>query len=374
MEKLLNLEGVDEGDLNKTWAMLSQLRQSNPAKYAELIEYMKSGQEEFDRLDKMIPQPHSVYTVECTRLDQRSTCYVNMMSWERIKYPEPDQPISLLIGVELAKFNAHNDLVAHVAASPKVLSEITESDHETQKEFRRLLTKFMQDNYGEYRFYSNKMRLFERSNQQQYYGKLIDDPKHLFISSKKKKPFTVDDVIRREEEEKEEKEEEKRKQPQTLVEALEQEMKEAKLIEENEEEHDEKEEKVEKKKTLIVEVEKQKPLDKLEYVISDKHARYMTISIRLDPNIDMSAVRTITSPTKIKVLVPAYQPLELTLPANIKDEAVHAKFSRKKAYNILTIKAPRCGGLESSKEEKKNEEVFNETFCSNLQRAFSAQH
>ena len=67
MEKLLNLEGVDEGDLNKTWAMLSQLRQSNPAKYAELIEYMKSGQEEFDRLDKMIPQPHSVYTGEWVR-------------------------------------------------------------------------------------------------------------------------------------------------------------------------------------------------------------------------------------------------------------------------------------------------------------------
>ena len=49
----------------------------------------------------------------------------------------------------------------------------------------------------------------------------------------------------------------------------------------------------------------------------------------------MSAVRTITSPTKIKVLVPAYQPLELTLPANIKDEAVHAKFSRKKGFLII---------------------------------------
>lgn len=44
-----------------------------------------------------------------------------------------------------------------------------------------------------------------------------------------------------------------------------------------------------------------------------------------------------------------------------------------KAYNILTIKAPRCGGIESAKEAKQ-EEVFNETFCSNLQRAFAAQH
>lgn len=120
MEKLLNMDGVDENDLNKTWAMLSQLRQSNPSKYTELIDYMKKGQEEFDRLDKMIPQPHSVYTVDATRLDERLTCYINVMSWERIKYPEPDQPISLLIGCELTKLT-HNDLVAHVAASPKVL-------------------------------------------------------------------------------------------------------------------------------------------------------------------------------------------------------------------------------------------------------------
>ena len=53
MEKFLSgmkFDGVEEGDLNKTWAMLSQLRQSNPAKYTELIDYMKKGQEEFDRL------------------------------------------------------------------------------------------------------------------------------------------------------------------------------------------------------------------------------------------------------------------------------------------------------------------------------------
>ena len=65
MEKFLSgmkFDGVDEGDLNKTWAMLSQLRASNPAKYTELIDYMKKGQEEFDRLEKMVPVPHSVYT------------------------------------------------------------------------------------------------------------------------------------------------------------------------------------------------------------------------------------------------------------------------------------------------------------------------
>ena len=65
MEKFLSgmkFDGVDEGDLNKTWAMLSQLRASNPAKYTELIDYMKKGQEEFERLEKMVPVPHSVYT------------------------------------------------------------------------------------------------------------------------------------------------------------------------------------------------------------------------------------------------------------------------------------------------------------------------
>ena len=46
----------------------------------------------------------------------------------------------------------------------------------------------------------------------------------------------------------------------------------------------------------------------------------------------MGAIRTITSPTQLKVLVPNHQPLELPLPANIKDEAVHAKFARKKGF------------------------------------------
>ena len=45
--------------------------------------------------------------------------------------------------------------------------------------------------------------------------------------------------------------------------------------------------------------------------------------------VAMEKVRTITSPKKLKVLVPSYEALELELPQGIKDEAVHAKFTRK---------------------------------------------
>ena len=140
----------------------------------------------------------------------------------------------------------------------------------------------MQDNYGDYRFYSNKMRLFERSNHtHQYYGQLPEDVKTLFIKEKKK-DFNLSDIIQREEkEEQEQNEKKKTNQPQNLVEALEREMREAKLIEAKEEQVEEKEEeKLEEKKTLIVEVEKEEK-KKMEYVINDKHELFMTISIKL---------------------------------------------------------------------------------------------
>ena len=38
---------------------------------------------------------HSVYIVEVTRLDEKFICYVNVMSWERIKYPLADKPVSV---------------------------------------------------------------------------------------------------------------------------------------------------------------------------------------------------------------------------------------------------------------------------------------
>ena len=111
----------------------------------------------------------------------------------------------------------------------KVLDEIAQADDDTKKEFRRLLNKFLQDNYGEYRFYSNKMRIFERKNHQQYYGTLPEERKSLFIKEKKSK-ITLDDVINHQKSEPEEVKVNEN-QPKTLVEALEQEMKAAKLVE-----------------------------------------------------------------------------------------------------------------------------------------------
>ena len=111
----------------------------------------------------------------------------------------------------------------------EVLDEIAQADDDTKKEFRRLLNKFLQDNYGEYRFYSNKMRIFERKNHQQYYGTLPEERKSLFIKEKKSK-ITLDDVINHQKSEPEEVKVNEN-QPKTLVEALEQEMKAAKLVE-----------------------------------------------------------------------------------------------------------------------------------------------
>ena len=93
--------------------------------------------------------------------------------------------------------------------------------------------------------------------------------------------FNLSDIIQRGEREEENEKKRKTDQPQNLVEALEREMREAKLIEEKEEPVEEKkEEKVEEKKTLIVEVEKEEK-KKMEYVINDKHELFMTISIKL---------------------------------------------------------------------------------------------
>ena len=52
-------------------------------------------EEKREKLSKIVPLPHSVYLVEATKLDEKLICYINVMKWERIKYPEPDKPISV---------------------------------------------------------------------------------------------------------------------------------------------------------------------------------------------------------------------------------------------------------------------------------------
>ena len=90
-----------------------------------------------------------------------------------------------MIGCEL-KQTRKSEIICHVAANEKVLDEVTESDDEVKKEFQLLLNKFLSDNYKDYRFYSNKMKKFERKNQkQQYYGEMPNDTKELFLKNKK---------------------------------------------------------------------------------------------------------------------------------------------------------------------------------------------
>ena len=77
-----------------------------------------------------------------------------------------------------------SEIICHVATNEQVLTEIDESDNDVKKDFRQLLTKFISDNYPNYRFYSNKMKKFERKNHpDQYYGNLPDDTKQLFMKN-----------------------------------------------------------------------------------------------------------------------------------------------------------------------------------------------
>ena len=167
-----------------------------------------------------------------------------------------------------------SEIICHVATNEQVLTEIDESDNDVKKDFRQLLTKFISDNYPNYRFYSNKMKKFERKNHpDQYYGNLPDDTKQLFMKDQtnpKSSSFSTSDILNMMKAENDETAEnvgaEKPKDgPKTLVEALEIELKASQIVEnktENDVENQDSEKKLkeakekseETKKILIEEV------------------------------------------------------------------------------------------------------------------------
>ena len=132
-----------------------------------------------------------------------------------------------------------SEIICHVATNEQVLTEIDESDSDVKKDFRQLLTKFISDNYPNYRFYSNKMKKFERKNHpDQYYGNLPDDTKQLFLkdhtkNDPKSSSFSTSDILNmmKAENDDTDRAEKPKDGPKTLVEALEVELKASQIVE-----------------------------------------------------------------------------------------------------------------------------------------------
>ena len=132
-----------------------------------------------------------------------------------------------------------SEIICHVATNERVLSEIDDSDSDVKKDFRQLLTKFISDNYPNYRFYSNKMKKFERKNHpDQYYGNLPADTKELFLkdhtkTDPKSSNFSMKDMLdmMKADDANIDQAEKPKNGPQTLVEALEVELKASQIVE-----------------------------------------------------------------------------------------------------------------------------------------------
>ena len=132
-----------------------------------------------------------------------------------------------------------SEIICHVATNEQVLTEIDQSDSDVKKDFRQLLTKFISDNYPNYRFYSNKMKKFERKNHpDQYYGNLPDDTKQLFLkdhtkNDPKSSSFSTSDILNmmKAENDDTDRAEKPKDGPKTLVEALEVELKASQIVE-----------------------------------------------------------------------------------------------------------------------------------------------
>lgn len=370
-----SFEGLPEEDLNNVWKILTQLQSSNPTKYEEFITHIKLEQEKADKLSKIIPKAHSVYIVEVTRLDEKFICYVNVMSWERIKYPLADKPVSLMIGRELTQ-TRKSELICHVAANGQVLDEVSQSESDVQKEFRILLNKFLSDNYKEYRFYSNKMKRFERRNQsEQYYGQLPEDPKDLFIQAKKQKNLSTNDIIelmKTSNINDEDVETDETKGPKNIVEALEEEIKKAITPDDDTFSTDHsripREAKNPEPETgVLIEEVQDAPKPAPKFKIDDSNKKEVKIFIRLDKKTKLSEIDPQISVNRLVLKINKETSLDIKLPMNLKDEATHAKFTKKTDYLLLTIKIPKLESLEPKKEP----DMFDDKFVKNIQKAFS---
>lgn len=374
-------------DLNQVWKILSQLQSSNPKKYRQFLDHLKSEKEKSEKFDSILPKPWLVYQVKATVLKDNFICYINIMAWERIKYPEDDQPISLMIGAELLKPRS-GELVVHVAINDKAITEI-QKDRDLEKEFQSLVVKFVSDNYSKYRFYSNSIRVFQRQNDIQYYGQMPKDPKILFMRKKSTDINHENLLDMLKQNEPIIPEPEIPENAPTLLDALEEEMKNAKITDPKPETPEKaekskpdeiskkdpiskkdqiskkdpfsKKDQISKKPMIIEEItETEKPEVEPVHKIDNSNPNYFKVTMSI-PNVTFDQVMSHVSPRKLVVHIPGKFKLDLELPENLKDEAVKARFNKEKFR--LTFKIPKLEIFE-----EKQEEMFDEDFMTNLQK------
>jgi len=369
-------------DLNQVWKVLSQLRSSNPKKYQQFIDHVKIQQEKDEKTNSLQPVPKKIYQINASLLSEKFIFYINILSWERLKYPEGDSPISMLLGEEIQP--RKGELITHIAINDRALDEILAT---LEKEFRNLICKFISDNFPKYRFYNNTIRAFERKNDIQYYGKLPKDPRVIFLkkSKKQKEPNLLDLVHKIPEEEPEPEPSET-----TILDALEDEMKKAKIIETDPKIDEKTEQKPETQKEIktepktvkieIIEKEPENPEPPKPEIPEvpkevipvfredNSHPEYYRILIGL-PGISFDQVQSHISPEKLIVHVPGKYHLEQKLPENLKDESVRAKFNHAKCK--LTLKIPRAEFLGPSKADNPEPEFVDKNFMKNLQKGLN---
>ena len=179
-------------------------------------------------LEKIKPEPRAVYVLDAANLD-KFKWYVNILAWERMNYPKEDGPLSLMAGAKLVKINK-TEISFCIAINPKIYDEIAASP-EMKNDFEALIAKFTADNNKEYRFFPNsiKMHKMKGDANDQFFG---PQPANLIDCFRKTTASKTDQdllsIIK--EDPKEDAPEPASTAPKDMLEALESEMREAKII------------------------------------------------------------------------------------------------------------------------------------------------
>ena len=210
------------------------------------------------------------------------------------------------------------------------------------------------------------------------------------MKNKAKKEMNTDDLLtmlkKPSDETKENKPE--KKGPATLLDALEHEMKEAKIVEEKV--PTEKIQKVEKTEAKLIEEiptktemrpgtpkiskksKSQKAPEKVEsepvYKMDDSDPAFCKIIINI-PNATMAEAELQVSDKLLKFRIPKMYKIDIPLPDNLKDEATKARFNKEKCK--LTLKIPK---FEIQKApEQISEDMFDKDFLKQLQSGLSKE-
>ena len=60
-----------------------------------ILDHVKIQQEKDEKTNSLQPVPKKIYQINASLLSEKFIFYINILSWERLKYPEGDSPISV---------------------------------------------------------------------------------------------------------------------------------------------------------------------------------------------------------------------------------------------------------------------------------------